>query len=182
MQPGHVAPQPPQWLVAWREVTLGLLTLLPRFLRAATQCRRLGVEPVTSILRRGLAPEVTAENCAHPSNLMLRYGNRHGRYTRCAMCGARWRWDEVMGCWLSLSASSRSSLPLPSPNNTFPAATASKAKAKIKAKAKAVTASYPIQDSLPPQRTRQAPSEFDLASVMSHEIPDDVSEVFDWDD
>ena len=96
------------------------------------------------------------------------------------MCGARWRWDEVMGCWLSLSASSRSSLPLPSPNNTFPAA--SKAKVKIKAKAKAVTASYPIQDSLPPTRTRQAPSEFDLASVMSHETPDDVSEVFDWDD
>ena len=85
-----------------------------------------------------------------------------------------------MGCWLSLSASSRSSLPLPSPNNTFPAATASKAKAKIKAKAKAVTASYPLQDSL--TRTRQAPSVFDLASVMSHEIPDDVSEVFDWDD
>ena len=88
MQPGHVAPQPPQWLVAWR------LTLLPRFLRAATQCRRLGVEPVTSILRRGLTPD----NCTHPSNLMLRYGNRHGRFTRCAMCGARWRWDEVMGC------------------------------------------------------------------------------------
>ena len=99
------------------------------------------------------------------------------------MCGARWRWDEVMGCWLSLSASSRSSLPLPSPDNTFPAATASKAKAKneAKAKAKATSASYPTLKSSPPSRTRPAPSELDLASDISHEIPDDVSEVFNWD-
>lgn len=161
---------------------MGLLTLLPRFLRLATQCRRLGVEPVTSILRRGLAPELTPENCTHPSNLMLRYGNRHGRFTRCAMCGARWRWDEAMGCWLSLSASSRSSLPLPSRDNTFPAATASKAKAKNKAKAraKATSASFPTRDFSPPTRTRQAPQEFDLQSVMSQELPDDQSEVFDW--
>jgi hypothetical protein len=98
------------------------------------------------------------------------------------MCGARWRWDEAMDCWLSLSASSRSSLPLPSRDNTFPAATASKAKAKnkAKAKAKATSASFPTRDFSPPTRTRQAPQEFDLQSVMSQEFPDDQSEVFDW--
>lgn len=164
MLPGHIAPPPPPWLVAWRRAALDLMTLLPRFPELAGQCRRLALERLATILRRGLTPEMTPETCAHPSNLMTRYGNRRGRYARCAMCGSRSCWDEATGGWRSSSASSRSTLPLPTSSNILPVGTASKARARAKA-----ATSYPTLTSLPESRTRRAPSEFDLASEMSHE-------------
>ena len=60
------------------------------------------------------------------------------------------------------------------------AVAALRAKNKAKARAKATSASFPTRDFSPPTRTRQAPQEFDLQSVMSQEFPDDQSEVFDW--
>lgn len=101
-----------------------------------------------SILRRGLVFELTSENCIYSSNLMFRYGNRYGRFTRCVMCGVRWRWDEVMGCWFFLLVFSRSLLLFSSRDNIFLVVTASKVKVKNKAKVKvkAIFASFSIRD------------------------------------
>ena len=153
--------------------------MLPlQFLALSRTCRRLRIEPMSSLLREGLAPEVTPATCHHPSTMVSRYGNRHGRFVKCAMCGTRWRWDEGLLGWRSLQASSSSSLPLPTAANTYPAGAANKAKARPGRS----TESPPIQ-SLPRSGVnRLRPEEFDLHSQMSQDLQDlEEDEWYDWD-
>lgn len=53
--------------------------------------------------------------CQHEK--ITRYGNRHGRYSRCEDCSMRWKWDDNAQKWVEPPARGSQRLPLPLPSS-----------------------------------------------------------------
>ena len=62
-------------------------------------------------------PKVSQKHCTHPE--FQRYGNAHGRYSRCKRCDLKFKWLPEHEAWVEYSpkSSSSSALPLPSAAN-----------------------------------------------------------------
>ena len=115
MWQGQLPRGTPKWARRWRELAAGLfrvyldlqvtLAMLTRVLRTPTT-RELALRLLPSVVSAGgevfhsrpvshahgmLVPE---ERCNHPATSISRYGNSYGRFSKCRMCGRRWRWAD----------------------------------------------------------------------------------------
>ena len=53
-----------------------------------------------------------------PHDKITRYGNRHGRYSRCEDCNKKWKWDDAAQKWLEPAVRGSRQPPLPSPSSS----------------------------------------------------------------
>ena len=125
----HRTKQAPEWLSAWRTIILRVLYLEFNCLRQMARLVRLCLRPrswltlaeeqeLKEMHRKDLTrPKVSQKHCTHPE--FQRYGNAHGRYSRCKRCDLKFKWLPEHEAWVEYSpkSSSSSALPLPSAAN-----------------------------------------------------------------
>ena len=112
---------PPQWLQHWRRFMAALFQVELLLAKVMIQAVRLRIrskmwlqaqDPMDLNEKEMLFKKATSA-CQHET--IQRSGNKHGRYSKCLVCGKRWVWEESSQTWTEPKASKAPrQLPLPS--------------------------------------------------------------------
>ena len=112
---------PPQWLQHWRRFMAALFQAELLLAKVMIQAVRLRIrskmwlqaqDPMDLNEKEMLFKKATSA-CQHET--IQRSGNKHGRYSKCLVCGKRWVWEESSQTWTEPKASKAPrQLPLPS--------------------------------------------------------------------
>lgn len=183
--------QPPAWIQAWRRFVTAFFNAEFFLARVMIQACKLRLRPRTWVAyqdpmwmeeKEQLIARATGP-CQHDQ--LKRYGNRHGRYSKCLNCGKSWVWSEEQDQWV-LPAKQKNKLPLPLPssstavgyvdNRYTPAA--SMGLSLTSTTSMALTPSTEVKT--PPPRGARAKSTAKRTN-RSRASEDEMSETYEWD-
>lgn len=117
-------PPPPRWLQNWKRFLFCLLQAEKFLIRCMCQAVKLRLrtkawlvhQDPMDMAQQAMLMEKLEGPCAHDH--IQRSGNRHGRYSKCLVCGKKWRWNEDRQQWEDPPPSRRGPQQLPLPSSS----------------------------------------------------------------